>query len=199
MRDNSDEEVQSNRRKLMKTAAGVGAGSLVVPGFAAASDDSTSADKESDESSEKMTRAEKAAEKGVDWNSNWVDEDRINETWAEVNTSTSYKSQDVTSSDVTTQKTRSGSGSIGIKGISIELEWYFGPCEGWVEVTVFGQSKRQTLTCSEVCRSYHLDGGAAYVDLDVCYNWDTDTLEVTAEGCVWELSSWACASSNYTF
>lgn len=185
----------------MKTAAGVGAGSIVVPGLAAASDDSesTTTEEESSESSEKMTRAEKAAQNGVDWNSDWVDEDRIDETWADVEMSTSYESQDVTSSDATVQKTRSGSGSFGIKGISVQLEWYFGPCEGWVEITVFGQSKRQTLTCSEYCRSYHYDGGAAYVDLDVCYNWDTNTLEISAEGCVWELSNWSCASQEYTF
>ena len=202
MDDKAKEKVQSNRRKLMKTAMGVGASSLVVPGLAAASNDSestTSTEDESSGSSKKMTRAEKAAQNGVDWNPNWVNENRINETWVEGETSTSDESRDFTSSGATTQKTRSGSRTFGIKGINVTVEWSFGPCEGWVEMRAFGQSERNTLTCSDVCKSYHLDGGAAYVDLDVCYNWDTDTLEVTAEGCIWEVSSWSCGSHKYTF
>lgn len=178
-----EDKVQSDasRRKMMKLVSGAGISALALPGMAAADAENNGRGKGRGRQTSPEIRARKAEKEGKEWNEDWIDSDRIDETWS------------TAEEEVTTQG-RSISGEIGVKGISISFEAYFGECEGWLEVSALGQSERVTLTCSSYCRSLHLDGGAAYVDIDGCYNWDTNTLSIDVEGCVWHLTGWSCAS-----
>ena len=175
-----------SRRKLLRMASGAGASILVLPELAAAD-----SPEKGERSSDRMTRAEKAAEEGKEWDESWINEDRIDETWANVDSQSVVTVQD--------QGARRIGGTIGFKGISITIEAYLAECEGWVEVGALGQTQRLTVTCSETCRVFHFDAGAAYFDIDVCVNWDTKTITAQIEGCVWHLTDWSCGSMSAEF
>lgn len=181
-------QITPTRRKIMKLASGTAASAFILPGIAAAEDDTTNKRYgQAQKTTSPEIRAEKAAREGKEWNEKWIDEDRMNETWVDTEPVT------------TTQGGRKVQAKIGVKGISIGVEAYFGNCNGWVEFTVFGQNARYTLTCSNACASPHYDAGAAYVDLETCVNWNTKSLRVYAKGCVWHVSGWSCASKEVVF
>ena len=184
--ENTTEKIsKSTRRKLLKMSSGAGAGIFALSGVGAAS----KGEKDDDESggeSTRLTREEKAAQEGVEWDEDWVDEDMIGKA--------SFESERKISFDASSG--RPVGGTFTINGIDIGVEGYLGEWEGWIEVTIFNQSRRTTFTRSSVCANDHFDAGAAYVDGEWCANWDDLTIEQSVNACVWHVSGWSCMSRS---
>ena len=181
----TDKNAPSRRTMMKRVASGAATSAFLLPGAAAADEGS---ENEVGRTSPEI-RAEKAAREGKEWNEEWINENRLNETWVETESPT-------TDDLVTAQAGRTVGGEIGVKGISIGIKGHFGKCKGWVEFSVLGQRSRYTLTCSKACASPHYDAGAAYVDLSTCFNWNKRKLRVKAKGCVWHVNGWSCASKK---
>lgn len=141
----------------------------------------------SETSDEWMTREEKAREAGYDWDEDWIDEDMIGKS--------SLETREFTKNGHT--NCIGGTGSLA--GIEFGIEFCFSPCELETTVTVFSQEATRTLSCSEVCESISLNAGAAHIDIEYCVNWDDQCVELNAEGCVWEITSWNCDTTKKTF
>jgi hypothetical protein len=183
----SNDGTMPSRRKILKMAAGTGAGALTFPGLAAADDGSVG-----DHSAK--TREEKAAEVGKEWNEDWIEEDKIGEDWGDLEIEV-----DDTTIGPADRGPRTVGDEFGIQGITVTVRARFENCRGEVTIGALGQSATRTLTCSGVCESIRLDGGAAYFDGRVCYNWNTHTLTIEGSGCIWHLTSWTCNSTTRSF
>lgn len=157
---------------MIKLASGAGASALALPGMAAADSDNETASR---------SRKEKAEEEGKEWSEDWIDADKIGETEADLETQVSTQGGRITD-------------EIVVNGINVTIEIYIGDCEGWVEVSALGRTERVTLTCANPCEEIYIDAGAAYLDLQGCYDWDNDVLSLDAEACIWDLSEWVCVT-----
>jgi len=163
---------EATRRQMIKLASGAGASALVVPGLAAG---------DSGNETGSQSRKEKAEKEGKEWSEDWIDADEIGETEADLETQLSAQDGRITD-------------EIVLNGINVTIEIYIGDCEGWVEVTALGRTERITLTCADPCEEIYIDAGAAYLDLQGCYDWDTQTLSLTAEACILDVTEWVCVT-----
>lgn len=185
-KDTSSSGNESTRRSILQQSAGIGISALAFSGAAAAQGKSSGKGK----GSGSMTRQEKAAEEGKEWDESWVNEDRMDESWIEYHQGSSDQ--------VSTLARRDLDVTIGIKGININISGYLGECAGALEVSALGQTIRYSLDCPTVCRFENIDGGAAYIDYELCVNWDTKTISFEVKGCAWTVTDWECATQTYT-
>lgn len=186
--DTDQAQTVSTRRKMIKLASGTAASAFVLPGIAAANDTSEYKRQEQENGiTSQQIRARKAAEMGKEWNEEWIDEDKIGKGLV-INKE----------SKITTQRTRYGGVEATIAGIKFSLQGCFGNCDGYIEISGFGQTSRSTYTCSKTCGHTRLDAGVAHLIIDPCINLDTLTYTVDVHGCVYHIIGWSCASETIT-
>jgi hypothetical protein len=173
--DNSGDK---KRRDVLKALPVATVGIPMVSGVGAAMPDT------SETSDERITREEKARQAGYDWDEDWIDQDMIGKSSVETTETFSKNQTNCLGIDAT------------LAGIDFTFEVCFSPCEAELTVTAFDQSESTTVTCSEYCRSLSLNAGAAYIDIEVCFNWDLNCVDLNAEGCVWEITRWNCDTTN---
>jgi hypothetical protein len=182
------ERIGSSRRRILKLA-GTSTSALVLPGLASAKGDpGKKSQKGRKQSVSRKSRAEKAAEEGKEWDESWIDQDRVGESWVDVETKH-------TDTVISTQADgRHIGGTFGVEGITVTLDGYLGECDGWAEIGALGQSQRLEFTCPNACSSFSRDAGGAYIDVNCCVNWDELILNVNIEGCIWHVTDWSCTT-----
>ncbi|QLG50876.1 hypothetical protein [Natrinema halophilum] len=185
----TEDGIGHNRRAMMKLAAGTGASALALPGLATADRDSNSKNME--------TTSRGPSQKPPQRRYKWVDEeylvdpeDRNKDGWVEFETGTTEGISLQSHNQDPGQRTFGG--ELGVKGLSITLEAVIGDCEGEFTVGALGQSTTHTLTCSNACQKNRLDGGVAYIEYDICYDWDVNELTYEVKSCTWHFTGWSC-------
>lgn len=194
--NNRSDQKDRSRRELLKLTGGIGASTLTFTGAASAGRGRGRGKRkgkkpEKGDNSTGLTRTQKAKRAGKEWDEEWIVEDRIGETWVgKIEESNRVTAQGVQRRELDIE--------IGFKGISIGISGYLGECEAELQVELLGQTRRNSLSCPNVCNFRHYDAGAAYLDVELCVNWNTKELEVNVDGCLWKVTGWDCGSLSRT-
>lgn len=172
----------STRRSILRTGTGIGATALVVPGVAAANSD-TEGDDSIEESSD-----EEGFRPGIE--TDLIELVKESEGRYEI-----QEGGPRTADHDIDPGIRTWGGTREVLGIEVTFEVAVGESVGWFEASALGQSMREEFNRADGnyhCSSRKFDALAAYVDLDYCYKFSTNTTSIEFKGCRASFSGWKC-------